>query len=53
MMLEFYRELQGGRGPVFLKLDHLASETVTEVENILHEVERPSRGLLHAGRGTD
>ncbi|MGD8560632.1 MAG: fumarate reductase/succinate dehydrogenase flavoprotein subunit, partial [Gammaproteobacteria bacterium] len=24
MMQEFYRELQGGRGPVFLKLDHLA-----------------------------
>ena len=23
MMLEFYRELQSGKGPVFLKLDHL------------------------------
>lgn len=27
MMWEFYRELQGGKGPVFLKLDHLAEET--------------------------
>ncbi|QGM46419.1 fumarate reductase/succinate dehydrogenase flavoprotein subunit [Methylocystis heyeri] len=53
MMLEFYRELQGGGGPVFLKFDHLAPETVSEVENILHKVERPSRGLFHAGRGTD
>ncbi|MFT6909287.1 MAG: succinate dehydrogenase/fumarate reductase flavoprotein subunit, partial [Oleiphilaceae bacterium] len=27
MMQEFYNELQGGNGPVFLKLDHLAEET--------------------------
>ncbi|WP_026608020.1 fumarate reductase/succinate dehydrogenase flavoprotein subunit [Methylocapsa acidiphila] len=53
MMLEFYKELEGGKGPVFLKLDHLAPETVTEVENILHRVERPSRGLFHQGRGAD
>lgn len=53
MMLEFHRELESGRGPVFLKLDHLASETISEVENILHKVERPSRGQFHAGRGTD
>ena len=36
MMLEFYRELQCGNGPVFLKLDHLADETITEIEHILH-----------------
>jgi succinate dehydrogenase/fumarate reductase flavoprotein subunit len=53
MMLEFYRELEGGKGPVFLKYDHLAPETVAEIENILHAVERPSRGLFHQGRGTD
>lgn len=53
MMLEFYRELQSGRGPVFLKFDHLAPETIAEVEGILHKVERPSRGQFHAGRGTD
>ena len=53
MMLEFYRELQGGKGPVFLKLDHLADETITEIETILHSNERPSRGRFHAGRGTD
>jgi len=53
MMWEFYQELQGGRGPVFLKLDHLAEETISTIETILHTNERPSRGRFHAGRGTD
>ncbi|HLH12356.1 MAG TPA: fumarate reductase/succinate dehydrogenase flavoprotein subunit, partial [Methylovirgula sp.] len=53
MMLEFYRELEGGNGPVFLKLDHLAEETVSTIESILHSNERPSRGRFHARRGTD
>jgi succinate dehydrogenase/fumarate reductase flavoprotein subunit len=53
MMLEFYNELQSGKGPVFLKLDHLADETIGEIENILHRVERPTRGRFHEGRGTD
>ncbi len=52
-MLEFYNELQSGKGPVFLKLDHLAGETISRIESILHTVERPTRGLFHAGRGTD
>ena len=53
MMLEFHRELEGGKGPVFLKLDHLAEETISTIEQILHSNERPSRGRFHAGRGTD
>ena len=53
MMQEFYNELQGGNGPVFLKLDHLAEETISAIETILHTNERPSRGRFHAGRGTD
>jgi succinate dehydrogenase/fumarate reductase flavoprotein subunit len=53
MMLEFYNELQSGNGPVFLKLNHLHPETVGEIEDILHRVERPTRGAFHAGRGTD
>jgi succinate dehydrogenase/fumarate reductase flavoprotein subunit len=53
MMWEFQQELQGGRGPVFLKLDHLAEETIAQIERILHTNERPSRGRFHAGRGTD
>jgi succinate dehydrogenase/fumarate reductase flavoprotein subunit len=53
MMLEFYRELEGGKGPVFLKLDHLAEETVQEIEEILHSNERPSRGRFHQRRKTN
>lgn len=53
MMLEFYRELEGGKGPVFLKLDHLAEETVQEIEEILHSNERPSRGRFHERRSTN
>lgn len=53
MMLEFYRELQSGKGPVFLKLNHLHENTIAEIETILHKVERPSRGQFHEGRGTD
>lgn len=53
MMLEFFNELQSGKGPVFLKLNHLHSDTVSDIEHILHTVERPTRGLFHEGRGTD
>lgn len=51
MMMEFYKELTGPNGPVYLKMNHLAPETVTEIERILHTTERPSRGRFHAGRG--
>jgi succinate dehydrogenase/fumarate reductase flavoprotein subunit len=53
MMWEFYNELQSGNGPVFLKLDHLAEETIANIEHILHTNERPSRGRFHEGRGTN
>jgi succinate dehydrogenase/fumarate reductase flavoprotein subunit len=51
MMMEFYQELTGPNGPVYLKMNHLAPETVTEIEQILHTTERPSRGRFHEGRG--
>ncbi|MCB2252467.1 fumarate reductase/succinate dehydrogenase flavoprotein subunit [Pseudomonas chlororaphis] len=53
MMWEFHQELESGNGPVFLKLDHLAEETIQDIEQILHSNERPSRGQFHANRGTD
>ncbi|MEQ1672554.1 MAG: fumarate reductase/succinate dehydrogenase flavoprotein subunit, partial [Hyphomicrobium sp.] len=53
MMLEFYNELQSGNGPVFLKLNHLHENTISEIESTLHNVERPSRGQFHQNRGTD
>ncbi len=51
MMMEFYRELNSGKGPVYLKMNHLADETISEIERIMHTTERPSRGQFHAGRG--
>lgn len=53
MMQEFYNELQSGKGPVFLKLNHLHDDTISEIEGILHKVERPSRGRFHETRNTD
>lgn len=53
MMQEFYNELQSGKGPVFLRLDHLADETVSEIESTLHNVERPTRGRFQEGRGNN
>lgn len=53
MMQEFHNELLSGNGPVFLKLDHLAEETIQEIETILHSNERPSRGRFHDKRGTN
>jgi succinate dehydrogenase/fumarate reductase flavoprotein subunit len=53
MMQEFHNELVSGNGPVFLKLDHLAEETIQEIETILHSNERPSRGRFHEKRGND
>jgi succinate dehydrogenase/fumarate reductase flavoprotein subunit len=37
---------------VYLKLTHIAPETLTEIERVLHKTERPSRGRFHAGRGS-
>src|ERR1700738_3511755 len=53
MMLEFYNEMLSGKGPVFLKLNHLHSDTVGQIEAVLHKVERPTRGLFQQGRGVD
>src|ERR671920_1430517 len=39
MMLEFYRELLSGKGPVFLQLKHLHPDTISEIESTLHKVE--------------
>ncbi|MGD9867712.1 MAG: fumarate reductase/succinate dehydrogenase flavoprotein subunit [Hyphomicrobiales bacterium] len=50
MMQEFYNELQSGKGPVFLKMNHLHEKTVNEIERTLHNVERPTRGRFHENR---
>ncbi|MEM9567775.1 MAG: fumarate reductase/succinate dehydrogenase flavoprotein subunit [Cyanobacteria bacterium P01_E01_bin.34] len=51
MMLEIYKELHSGRGPISLKLNHLDEDTISEIEEILWANERPSRERFHEGRG--
>ncbi|MCL6738664.1 fumarate reductase/succinate dehydrogenase flavoprotein subunit [Streptomyces neyagawaensis] len=53
MMAEFAAEIASDRAPVYLKLSHLAEESVSALESILHTTERPTRGTFHAGRGHD
>ena len=50
MMLEVWRELNSGAGPVHLKMYHLDEATISEIETILFDNERPSRERFHRGR---
>ncbi len=53
MMLEFWRELQGGNGPVFLKMDHLREETILR-DRDHPALERAALArALHERRGTN
>ena len=51
MFLAVWKELAEGRGPVYLKMDHLPEETVEGLEKVLWGTERTSRGLFHQQRG--
>ncbi|EGD54635.1 fumarate reductase/succinate dehydrogenase flavoprotein subunit [Gordonia neofelifaecis] len=51
MMKEVVREIDSARGPIYLKVSHLPTETIDTLESILHTTERPTRGTFHANRG--
>ncbi|MFB8008097.1 fumarate reductase/succinate dehydrogenase flavoprotein subunit [Nocardia sp. NPDC056000] len=53
MMSEVKREIESARGPIYLKVSHLPTETLDALEGILHTTERPTRGTFHANRGHD
>lgn len=53
MMLEVWKELNSGKGPINLKMTHLDEDTISEIESILWTNERPSRGRFHEGRDED
>jgi succinate dehydrogenase/fumarate reductase flavoprotein subunit len=61
MMMEFYNELQTANGPVYLKLNHLAEETILEIERVFarHRAPQPrplprrARPGLPLGDGRD
>ena len=47
MFLAVWREFMEGRGPVYLKLDHLPEETLKGLEKVLWGTERTVRGQFH------
>ncbi len=51
MMLEVWKELHSGKGPIQLKMTHLDEDTISEIETILWANERPSRERFHQNRG--
>ncbi len=51
MMLEIWKELNSGKGPIQLKMTHLDEDTISEIESILWSNERPSRERFHESRG--
>lgn len=53
MMLEIWKELNSGKGPIQLQMTHLDADTIAEIESILWNNERPSRDRFHKGRGED
>lgn len=53
MMLEVWKELNSGKGPIQLTMTHLDNDTIAEIESVLWANERPSRERFHEGRGED
>jgi succinate dehydrogenase/fumarate reductase flavoprotein subunit len=48
-----WKRFAQGRGPLYLKMDHLPEEMIQIIEKIQWGNERTSRGLFHRSRGQD
>jgi succinate dehydrogenase/fumarate reductase flavoprotein subunit len=46
-----WKALMEGKGPIYLKMDHLTEQMIKIIEKIQWGNERTSRGLFHTGRG--
>ncbi|WP_342046309.1 fumarate reductase/succinate dehydrogenase flavoprotein subunit [Bacillus sp. OTU530] len=53
LIMNMWKLANKGEWPLYLKMSHLDDETVSKIEAILHNNERPSRSTFHAGRGKD
>ncbi len=51
--LAYWKHFAEGKGPTYLKLDHLPEETIRVIEKIQFGNERTSRGMFHKNRGQD
>ena len=47
------KELREGRGPIFIKMNHLPEERIQEIERILFTTERPIQKKFWENRGID
>ncbi len=47
------KELREGRGPIFIKMNHLPEERIQEIERILFTTERPIQKKFWDNRGVD
>ncbi|MGC9779312.1 MAG: fumarate reductase/succinate dehydrogenase flavoprotein subunit [Candidatus Heimdallarchaeota archaeon] len=47
------KELHEGRGPIFIKMNHLPEEKIQDIERILFTTERPTQKKFWEGRGID
>ncbi len=47
------KELRKGKGPIFIKMNHLSEERIQEIERILFTVERPIQKKFWENRGID
>jgi len=48
-----WKRFAQGKGPIYLKMDHLPENMIRIIEKIQWGNERTSRGLFHRGRGQD
>ena len=47
------KELREGKGPIFIKMNHLSEKRIQEIERILFTVERPIQKKFWENRGID
>jgi succinate dehydrogenase/fumarate reductase flavoprotein subunit len=51
--LAMWREYAEGRGPVYLRIDHLPEDMINVIEKVQFGNERTTRGMFHHNRGQD
>jgi succinate dehydrogenase/fumarate reductase flavoprotein subunit len=51
--LPIWKEYAEGKGPTYLKIDHLSDDMIKVIEKIQFGNERTTRGMFHKSRGQD
>lgn len=53
LIMNMWKMSNEGQWPLYLRMSHLDDTTISQIEAILHNNERPSRDRFHEGRGLD